>query len=892
MAHTPDPDSGGLFLDGHAHSDIWRPGRRHRPSGTTAVVGSASSVSIVASMMCVALSQLVRVTAAHEIGAQDQQQRQGEDTVGTVVEHTWARGRQLLGVDDDELADSRIAWIVFGFMLLGLIALIIGGMVFLMIAIKGQIERIKWKRLPSKFSQENGYSYDVVLVMPIYPADQHLSKWQQKYSHQFIVQSLNDAGLETEMFYSAQQDELYIKIRADLDRLKRQADKTDYKMELDPLAVSERLAKGKKDASGNWMWLPMSIVDEEHQCRFDPHEYIYGKFCIEDDMQDVFHNRALPQGTIFRGVDRIKLIMSILEAPVSEHGCDLPLRKLKMKKVLKGYFPLHDFDELAQLRNTWLRVFQRPNRQPFTQIRNYFGEKIAMYFGWLGIYTNWLAYASFAGVVTWLIIVGRGDGVNSNAVIGFAAFMAIWSTLYLEKWKQKQVRYAMQWGMIGYEEEEQDRVEFFGSTIISPVDSKSFTYFPERRRLSFYAKSQMIICSAVILIIGVVAGIITMNSFISGKRDDGQGTSVKILGYEIGSILVFFLNAVFIHIGGELFNGLARRLTDNENHRTDTIYEDSLIFKSFVFNFINSYTSLFYIAFLARAFHQECNGSDNHCMEGLNTALGTIFCTRLLISNVFEVGIPAFVYYKNTQENKLSREGAESLKASYESITGSPLADERHADRFFEIGAVEEQFMLDEYTATEDLFGDYLEMVLQFGYSSLFSTSFTLAPLLALVNNYVEIRVDAWKVSCQSRRPFPSGAEDIGMWENLLGVLSILQVTTNTAIICFTSNLSAVKGVPMTHRVLFFLLVEHFAIMVKIGIGMVISEIPEEIQIQIDRAKAITKKIIDNEVDEESEIHEYLGTVDQDDAPAFADYTVYAGDNEWINREMTNRLLA
>ncbi len=52
--------------------------------------------------------------------------------------------------------------------------------------------------------------------------------------------------------------------------------------------------------------------------------------------------------------------------------------------------------------------------------------------------------------------------------------------------------------------------------------------------------------------------------------------------------------------------------------------------------------------------------------------------------------------------------------------------------------------------------------VIQFGYASLFVVSFPLAPLLALINNYFEIRVDSFKLLHNTARPVPRKAQDIG----------------------------------------------------------------------------------------------------------------------------------
>lgn len=45
--------------------------------------------------------------------------------------------------------------------------------------------------------------------------------------------------------------------------------------------------------------------------------------------------------------------------------------------------------------------------------------------------------------------------------------------------------------------------------------------------------------------------------------------------------------------------------------------------------------------------------------------------------------------------------------------------------------------------------------------------AFPLAPLLALLNNIIEIRLDAYKFVTQWRRPLPSQAKDIGILKML-----------------------------------------------------------------------------------------------------------------------------
>ena len=52
--------------------------------------------------------------------------------------------------------------------------------------------------------------------------------------------------------------------------------------------------------------------------------------------------------------------------------------------------------------------------------------------------------------------------------------------------------------------------------------------------------------------------------------------------------------------------------------------------------------------------------------------------------------------------------------------------------------------------------------VIQYGFVTIFVAAFPLAPFFALINNVIEIRVDAYKFVTQWRRPVAARAQDIG----------------------------------------------------------------------------------------------------------------------------------
>lgn len=99
---------------------------------------------------------------------------------------------------------------------------------------------------------------------------------------------------------------------------------------------------------------------------------------------------------------------------------------------------------------------------------------------------------------------------------------------------------------------------------------------------------------------------------------------------------------------------------------------------------------------------------------------------------------------------------------------------------------VERELGLSDYSN----FVDYAEMVTQFGYINVWSVAWPISPLFSLINNWIELRADAAKISTHVRRPIPERVETIGPWLTTMQFISWLAfITSSTLVYLFRPNL-------------------------------------------------------------------------------------------------------
>lgn len=412
---------------------------------------------------------------------------------------------------------------------------------------------------------------------------------------------------------------------------------------------------------------------------------------------------------------------------------------------LAAAYPLHIDARRLHLLNAvchkehliWRRSYERFVER---ELYDYFGVAVAFYFCFLSHYARWLRFLILDGII---MDVGRRLTEFDAALYSVCGvFAVVWCFGMLRAWSDREARLALRWGMLGntFELRVPPRSNFVGLPgALDPVTgSTSEPYFPLAARKRKQRVSHLIVCAGLMV---ALANVVICKSL----RVELIRRSMPALPSTIvNAVVVFFLNNAAL--------GVASRRAEAENHKFDADYEAAVFAYVLVFRVVNSFATLFYTAYLKKPLEGACRNGD--CFADAGHCAFVFFLVQLTVGNTLELG-PALFKYTTTLKEVATRSPLEMAVA---------------------------QFALAESPAV-DVLDDYLEITIQFGYCVLFFVCFPLAPILALLNNLLEAKIDALK-RLSKRRPSPTDQTSIKVYTNACLSLAYLAVFNNVALVC------------------------------------------------------------------------------------------------------------
>ncbi|NP_001408480.1 anoctamin-10 isoform 5 [Mus musculus] len=381
----------------------------------------------------------------------------------------------------------------------------------------------------------------------------------------------------------------------------------------------------------------------------------------------------------------------------------------------------------------------------------------------------------------------------------FASFNLIWSTVILEVWKRGCANMTYRWGTLVMKRQfEEPRPGFHGVLGINSVTGREEPlYSSYKRQLRIYLVSLPFVCLCLYFSLYVMMIYFDMEDWALSLHEDSGSEWTSLLLY-VPSIVY----AVVIEIMNRLYRYAAEFLTSWENHRLESAYQNHLVLKVLVFNFLNCFASLFYIAFVLKD------------MKLLRQSLATLLITSQILNQVVESLLPYWLQRKYCARVKRK---VQALKSEVDTTLYEQVLLEK------EMGT---------YLGT---FDDYLELFLQFGYVSLFSCVYPLAAAFAVLNNFTEVNSDALKMCRVFKRPFAEPSASIGVWQLAFETMSVISVVTNCALIGMSPQVNAVFPESKTDLVLIVVAVEHALLALKFILAFAIPDKPRHIQQKLAR---------------------------------------------------------
>ncbi|KNC46882.1 uncharacterized protein AMSG_03313 [Thecamonas trahens ATCC 50062] len=494
---------------------------------------------------------------------------------------------------------------------------------------------------------------------------------------------------------------------------------------------------------------------------------------------------------------------------------ELPvMAELRAGQAVEDVVPLHDGERpqpVAVLDDDAL-----------DDIREYYGEALGFYFGWLGHLNAWLVPLACLGLAAWLC--DPEPSIHHSRVAPLFAFVAMaWGVAFVSGWGVRAGDLALRWQTLFHVPRSRVSPTFMGQLRTSPVTGEQELYFSPMRRLRRQTVSLVVTLALLCAAVATMVCSLNLQGYVvdaeswayvpwlarfaaPGRLLDPEGWLffVPVVAH---SLVISWLNSVYRRVAG--------RLTEYENYATEGEAANALVLKRVFFELADAFLPLAYIAFVR-----------------------------------FDLGVlqaELVALYLSDEARRVIVESVVPVMSTRVSEWWLGIDDDVDDDG---VVALEEKLVAQWRLPVHDVFDDYLEMVLQYAYVLLFATAFPAAGAVALASNLVEGASDIWKLAHAYRRPAPQLASGIGAWSKVVASMAWLAIPVNSLLICFLSSQIAALFSMLFHveegvlreqytsgrlLMLHLLLVEHLALLMGLVLWWLLPRTSTAVAVARDR---------------------------------------------------------
>lgn len=358
--------------------------------------------------------------------------------------------------------------------------------------------------------------------------------------------------------------------------------------------------------------------------------------------------------------------------------------------------------------------------------------------------------------------------------------------MFVEFWKIRETDLSLRWNVKDVGSLKVNRVQYvWDKEVKDPVTGEINRVFSTRKQLLRQLLLLPFASAASIALGTLIVVTFAMEVFISEVYHGSLKAYLEFLPTILFSLTLPGITNVLTEI--------ATHLTEYENYRTQDQYDLAQTQKTFVMNFITSFLPTILTAFVYVPFGSKIVPYlDVLRLTGLKADLNTEFqvdtgrleqevislsMTSQIINFGEEIVLPYVkrIAVRKWREYKLKRASGRNRK--YSTMTDLLLVDP--PDERGLLTRIRNEAEADEYDVQEDI----LEMCVQFGYLALFGVAWPLVPLGFLLNNWLELRGDFFKLSLECQRPPPIRADSIGPSLQGLEFLTWLGTLSTAAIV-------------------------------------------------------------------------------------------------------------